>query len=97
MKKTLLTSIAALFLATGAAQALDCDTTHTSDLHAVWQCGDACVRLLGPPLNRQLVMDFNDDAARYRTVFKRNLGKATLNGKRCKSLPQTYPDDKEQK
>jgi hypothetical protein len=35
MKKLLLTGIAALFLATGAANAGEkCDTTHTSDLPA---------------------------------------------------------------
>jgi len=56
------------------------------------------VSLRGPSHNRELTFDdFEDDAARNTIVFKRNWGKATLNGKRCKRLPQTYPDDKEQK
>jgi hypothetical protein len=40
VQKTALVSIAALFLTTGTAHALDCDTHHTSDLRAVWRGGD---------------------------------------------------------
>jgi hypothetical protein len=34
------------------------------------------------------------DQGGARFSFTLNKGNATLNGNRCKSLPQTYPDDK---
>jgi hypothetical protein len=101
MKKLLLTGVAALLLATGAARAYECDTTHTSDLRGIWQCGKICVTTHGPPLNRSLeIDDFVQGDSGGGSIdfrFKYSKGKATLNGKQCKSLPQTYPLDKEQK
>jgi len=101
MMRAIAIVVAALFLATGPAHARDCDTTHTSDLRAVWRCGNVCVHLRGPPHNRDLeIEDFDQgDDGGDRFSFKMNKGGGTpiLNGKRCKRLQQTYPYDKEQK
>jgi hypothetical protein len=101
MKRLLLVSIATLFLAPGTARAHECDTEHTSDLRNIWQCGKICVTTHGPPLNRSLsIDDFVQGESGGGSIdfrFKYSKGKATLNGKQCKSLPQTYLLDQEQK
>src|SRR5215472_12791522 len=95
MKKLLLTSIAALFLATGAAQAEPCvgglGTQHTSDTRGIWQCGDVCVRVYGNAPKRYVEIDGVDKDVHFKWGYsKTDPFKATLNGRRCKSLPQTY-------
>ena len=95
MLKMLLTSVALLFLAPGTANAGEkCDTTHTSDLRGIWQCGDICIHRYGNPANRSFVISgmWNQtsikDSATYVFVFRQNT--AVINGKRCKPLAQTY-------
>jgi len=96
MKQLLLTSVAALFLATGTAHAGEkCDTTHTSDLRGIWQCGDICIHRYGNPANRSFVISgmwnqtsIKDDVT-YVFVFRKD-DTAIINGKRCKPLAQTY-------
>jgi hypothetical protein len=77
---------------TTSAHTFDCDTTHTSDLRAVLRCGKVCVHLRGPSHSRSLEVDNFDqgDDGGGRFSFKLEKGIATLNGKRCKVLPQTY-------
>src|SRR5215471_15961262 len=47
-----------------------------------------------PTRRHRCAVPGNGGGARARLRYHSH---ATLNGKRCKSLPQTYPDDKEQK
>src|SRR5262249_53009879 len=87
----LATGIAALFLATGTAQAREqCDTLHTSDSRGIWQCGNVCVRVFGNAPNRYVTFDGVDNAVNFKWRFP----KASLNGKRCKLLAETYDYDK---
>ena len=103
--RALLTGIAALFLATGAAHATEeCDTTHTSDMRRIFKCGDVCVHIMGNPPSRYLTFDGVKDAGmkddkigsgRFRLTFKWKINTASLNGKQCKELPQTYDYEKQ--
>jgi hypothetical protein len=98
MKKLLLASVAALFLATGAAHAeTKCDTEHTSDTRRIWQCGSVCVKIYGNPGHREIAIDGVDwpAAADIHLHFYRDPSKASLNGKQCKELPQTYDYEKQ--
>jgi len=99
MKKLLLTGIAALFLATGTANTREpCDTLHTSDTRGTWQCGNVCVRVFGNAPNRFVTFDGIDP---YDKPLRFKAGPtyktASLNGKQCKALEQTYDYDKEGK
>jgi hypothetical protein len=93
----LLTGGAALLLATGAANAGEkCDTTHTSDLRGIWQCGDICIHRYGNPANRSFQISgmWNKttikDNANLAFVFRGKTDTVIINGKRCKELKQTY-------
>jgi hypothetical protein len=99
MKKLFLTGIAVLCLATVTANAREpCDTLHTSDTRGIWQCGNVCVRVFGNAPNRYVTFDGidpYDKALRFKAgpTYKN----ASLNGKQCKALEQTYDYDKESK
>jgi hypothetical protein len=101
MKKILLTSVAALFLATGMVALADerCDTRHTSDSRGQWRCGDVCVRQFGNNGDRIIYIGQDQKSGRSGVtddmtfVIKggRGIGPTTvmMNGKRCKYLEQT--------
>jgi hypothetical protein len=92
--KLLLSGIAVLFLATGTAQAREpCDTLHTSDTRGIWRCGDVCVRVFGNAPNRYVTFDGVDNVVQFKWKNR----EASLNGKRCKFLPQSYEYDQESK
>ena len=71
-----------------------CDTLHTSDTRGIWQCGNVCVRVFGNAPKRYLTVDGVDP---YKEVIRFKAGptyeNATLNGKKCKALNQTYDYD----
>jgi hypothetical protein len=89
----------AMFLATGTTHAsVECDTLHTSDTRQIWRCGEVCVRAMGNP---PYYITF-DNVKRsgyivHLGAFKWKQGgaqTATLGGKRCQTLGQTYDYDK---
>jgi hypothetical protein len=88
----------AVMFASDADAGEKCNTTHTSDLRGVWQCGNTCVyrhgnldvyrqgHLVEGIGARVLTIDGTTDFVRFE--LKGNV--ATLNGKRCKWLEQTF-------
>jgi hypothetical protein len=99
MKRLFLTSVAALFLATGTAHADEgCDTQHTSDLRGLWRCGDVCINRYGNQGDRMFQIYGARDKAKsgikdaVTFVFKSYT--VTMNGKQCKPLEQTYDYEK---
>jgi hypothetical protein len=99
MKILLLTGIAALFLATGMVTSAlaRCDTLHTSDTRGIWQCGDVCVRVYGNA-PREVTIDGVGGKwggnVTYKWSYRKIPFEASLNGKRCKMLEQTYDYEK---
>jgi hypothetical protein len=67
-----------------------CDTLHTSDTRGIWQCGNVCVRVFGNAPKRYVTIDGVDKDVHFKWSYP----KATLNGKQCKVLDQTYDYDK---
>src|SRR5262249_44420700 len=68
-----------------------CDTTYTSDLRRIWQCDDVCVHIFGNP-PYYIAFDGVRDGKIVRPgtfEWKKNADTASLNGKRCKQLPQS--------
>jgi len=76
---------------TTAHASKQCDTTHTSDLRRIWQCDDVCVHIFGNP-PYYIAFDGVRDGKIVRPgtfEWKKNADTASLNGKRCKQLPQS--------
>jgi|SRR6516162_860399 hypothetical protein len=74
---------------------------HTSDFKGAWQCGNVCVRRSGNPGDRAFTIDriignrrtgLGDPIAGNDPPFTLTIKGwvATMNGKRCKLLSQTY-------
>ena len=74
---------------------------HTSDFKGAWQCGNVCVRRSGNPGDRAFIIDriienrrtgLGDPIAGNDPPFTLTIKGwvATMNGKRCKLLSQTY-------
>jgi len=75
-----------------------CDTEHTSDSRGKWQCGKICVSVFGNS-PRQVVIDnvpsYWGGAVNFKWSYKKAPFEASLNGKRCKMLGETYGHEKE--
>src|SRR5262249_24972024 len=63
------------------------DTDHTSDKRGTWQCPNACVIAFGNPLNRSYEVKGGEHR---RFEINWNKRAVSVDGKRCKELPQTY-------
>jgi len=74
-----------------------CDTLHTSDSRGKWQCGNVCVYVLGNS-PRQVIIDNVDSywggEVHFKWSYKKAPFAASLNGKRCKMLKETYDYEK---
>ncbi len=89
------TVFALVAVVSSARAGKQCDTTHTSDLRRIWQCDDVCVHIFGNP-PYYITFDGVKDGKIVRSgtfEWKKDADTASLNGKRCKKLPQTYDYD----
>jgi hypothetical protein len=83
---TFIAGVAALFLATGTAQAQTCDTEHTSDKRGQWRCHNLCIYRFSSGIQ----LDFDHQMPSTQSLALKISGRnATLNGKPCKYLEQT--------